>query len=507
MFSFKSLALYNIRATLLVFVLLPFLFIILTTGWYGLYRLEADAKASMEEEIELLARAIRLPLSHALQHGHTGTLKRSVHSIFDIDKVYAVYVYDKDGKRISTSGSSKAKVPDREAMDLANKGDEQGEFDEVGGEELFSYFLPLSDAGERSIGLLQVTRRGSDFSRQIDEFRVRAIGMLLLTTILVVALVWVGYQRAVGRHILRMREDMELIARGDISHRVAVDGPSEIRFLARGFNNMLDSIVASEQELRARREREYDLKSRLQQTEKLAAIGRFAAGVAHELGTPLSVADGKAQRELRHADERSSGVLTQIRHQLHRMERIIRQLMDFARPVKPLACDVKAIDLLQSSLAQVDMERKEQQVQINLIGTDTSLCVQGDRLRLEQALINLLRNAIQARPANEVRVNWYASQPGWLVFTVEDNGPGIAAGDIEHLLEPFFTTKAIGTGLGLAVVDAVATEHGGRVEVGHSELGGAMFSLHLPRHITTEDPPSKGLLQTGLLQGQGASDE
>ncbi|HSX85769.1 MAG TPA: HAMP domain-containing protein, partial [Cellvibrio sp.] len=288
MFLFNRIAFYNIRAALLVFVLLPFLITIVATGWYGLYRLEASAKAAMEEEIELLARAIRLPLSHALQHGHSGTLQRSVTSIFDIDKVYAVYVYDKDGRRISTSGSSKARVQDREAVDLANKGDEQGEFDKVGGEEVFSYFLPLTDSGENSIGLLQVTRRGSDFSRRVDEFRANAIAMLVLSTLLVTGLIWVGYQRAVGRHIHRMREDMELIAAGDLQHRVAVDGPSEIRFLAQGFNQMLDSIVASEQELRERREREYELQSRLQQTEKLAAIGRFAAGVAHELGTPLS---------------------------------------------------------------------------------------------------------------------------------------------------------------------------------------------------------------------------
>ena len=480
MFLFNRIAFYNIRAALLVFVLLPFLITIVATGWYGLYRLEASAKAAMEEEIELLARAIRLPLSHALQHGHSGTLQRSVTSIFDIDKVYAVYVYDKDGRRISTSGSSKARVQDREAVDLANKGDEQGEFDKVGGEEVFSYFLPLTDSGENSIGLLQVTRRGSDFSRRVDEFRANAIAMLVLSTLLVTGLIWVGYQRAVGRHIHRMREDMEMIAAGELQHRVAVDGPSEIRFLAQGFNQMLDSIVASEQELRERREREYELQSRLQQTEKLAAIGRFAAGVAHELGTPLSVADGKAQRELRRAVEQSAGVLHEFRQHLLHRELLFRQLMDFARPVKPVASEVRVADLLHSTLAQVDMERQQQQVQMVLAGQDTPLILHGDRLRLEQALINLLRNAIQAAPGGRVRLDWHTTEPGWLVFTVEDDGPGIDEVDQRRLLEPFFTTKSSGTGLGLAVVDAVVSEHGGRIDVGDSEWGGAKFSLHLP---------------------------
>lgn len=480
MFPFNRIAFYNIRAALLVFVLLPFLLTIIATGWYGLYRLEKDAKATMEEEIELLARAIRLPLSHALQHGHSGTLQRSVTSIFDTDKVYAVYVYDKEGKRISTSGTSKARVPDRQAVDLVNKGDEQGEFDKVGGEEVYSYFLPLTDSGERSIGLLQVTRRGSDFSRRIDEFRANAIGMLALSTLLVMGLIWVGYQRAVGRHLHRMREDMEVVAGGNLQHRVAVDGPSEIRFLAQGFNQMLDSIVASEQELRERREREYELQSRLQQSEKLAAIGHFAAGVAHELGTPLAVADGQAQRELRRADEQSATVLHQIRQQLQRMERIIRQLMDFARPVKPAASEVRVMDLVHSSLAQVEQERQQQQVQIALAGQDTPLSLTGNRLRLEQALINLMRNAIQATPGGQVRLNWQTHTPDWLIFTVEDDGPGIDEVDQRRLLEPFYTTKITGTGLGLAVVDAVVSEHGGRIEVDRSEWGGARFSLYLP---------------------------
>src|SRR5690606_39273466 len=106
--------------------------------------------------------------------------------------------------------------------------------------------------------------------------------------------------------------------------------------------------------------------------------------------------------------------------------------------------------------------------------------LQGDRLRLEQALINLLRNAIQAAPSGRVRLDWHTTEPGWLVFTVEDDGPGIDEADQRRLLEPIFTTKSSGTGLGLAVVDAVVSEHGGRIDVGDSEWGGAKFSLHLP---------------------------
>src|SRR5690606_9920481 len=123
---------------------------------------------------------------------------------------------------------------------------------------------------------------------------------------------------ALGRHLQTMGESMARIGDGDINHRLPLKGPAEIRGLSVGINTMLDSIVASEIELDSQRKRELSLKNQLHQSEKLAAIGRFAAGIAHELGTPLSVADGKAQRALRHSDAAQSDNLNAIRQQLQR---------------------------------------------------------------------------------------------------------------------------------------------------------------------------------------------
>jgi signal transduction histidine kinase len=487
--SHPKAPLHNIRTTLLLFVLLPFLAIIIASGWYSLHKLETNAKIGMEQDIQLIAQAIRLPLSHALQHGHTATLRRTVTSAFDMDQVYGVYVYNRNGKRISAIGRRAAEVQGTEAATLARLGDEQGAFDEVGGEEVFSYFMPLTDSGGSIIGLLQVTRRGSDFAHHLDQFRWRALGMLILSSLLVIAVIWIGYQRAVGRHIHTMGRAMERVAGGDMNYRLPADGPSEMRFLSQGINAMLDSIVASEQELSARRERELQLKSQLHQNEKLAAIGRFAAGVAHELGTPLSVADGKAQRALRLAEPEGAEALGQIRQQLQRMERIIRQLMDFARPVVPEKRPVRVTDLVHSSLQQVADEAERHRTQLALDQPDADIQVHADRLRLEQALINLLRNAIQAAPGGQVLLTWDNTAPCWLRIRVEDNGPGVAAEHRAHLLEPFFTTKSVGqgTGLGLAVVNAVVNEHGGRIDMSNSALGGACFELHLPLSSGEED--------------------
>jgi len=474
--------LYNIRTALLAFVLAPFLLIMITTAGFSLRQLEQTAETDMEEEIELIARSIRRPLSYALENGHEETLRRTVTSAGDIGRVYGVYVYDEQGNRITAQGPSNVQVQDIEAASLASRGSEQSAFEEIGGEAVFSYFMPLTDSGGRIHGLLQVTRRGSDFVQQIRAFRTRAISILAGSALLVLVLVWIGYQRAIGRHIQSMGRGMATVASGRRDHRLGTEGPTELRFLSEGINRMLDSIVASEREITTRREREYQLKHQLHQAEKLAAIGRFAAGVAHELGTPLSVADGKAQRALRRATPEDAKALQDIRQQLQRMERIIRQLMDFARPVTPEHREVRLTDLVQSSLQQVEEERRKQGVDLQVQASESPCpALNADRLRLEQALINLLRNAVQATPNGLVRLSWHCTGDA-VQLVVEDNGPGIDSSIREQLLEPFVTTKpvGVGTGLGLAVVNAVVTEHGGRIDIGTSELGGARFDLTIP---------------------------
>lgn len=474
---------YSIHTALLAFVLTPFLFVLVFTGWYSLANLESQVVDRMREDIELIARAVHLPLSEALQEGRTGQLERTLDSVFGFDRVYGVYVYDHAGKRIAASGTRKAQVPSDRAADLAAGGRQQGEgeFERAGGEPVFSYFLPLTDNRDRILGLLQIVRRGSDFASYLETVRERALLILSVLALLSVTLVYWGYHAAIGRYLRRIQASMQRIGRGDPEHRVEPGGPKEFRFLADGINRMLDSIVHSEREAEQQRERAFELKMQLQQSEKLAAVGRFAAGVAHELGAPLSVADGKAQQALRRADEPAGAVLHEIRGELQRIDQTVRQLMEFARPVQPAWRAVAVGTLARAALSQVEAEREQAGVTISNTGVDAVPAIHGDRLRLEQALVNLLRNAIQATPGGRAQLG-AASATGHVYLSVEDDGPGIDDATRKRLFEPFFTTKAAGegTGLGLAVVEAVVDEHGGQIRVERGELGGARFELRFP---------------------------
>ncbi len=481
MFRIKRYQSYSLRTALLVFMLTPFLIIMALSSGYILNTLEAQAEASMQEDIELIARAIRVPLSYALENDRNDMVQQTLSSAFDIRRVYGIHVYDKDGQRVATGGSSKAFMQDKTAAAQVALAGEQGAFEESEGEPVFSYFVPLTGSGERITGLLQVTRRGSDFTRYIDHLRVRALAVLAVTGVLFLLVIYLGYHYAVGRHMRNMRQSMGRVAAGEARHRISVRGPWEIRYLGSGINAMLDDMAASAQEISLRREQQHQLERQLHQSEKLAAIGRLAAGVAHELGTPLSVADGKAQRGLRSAEGSSRDTLLEIRQQLRRMTQTVRQLMDFSRTNALQNRSIKVLETVHLCLSQLEPERQTRKVAVQLVQDPGDITLRGDPLRLEQAVSNLILNALQAA-RGQVRISWQRDACKHLLLCVDDDGEGIPADKHDKIFEPFFTTKAVGegTGLGLAIVASVAAEHCGQVSLHESDLGGARFQLRLP---------------------------
>lgn len=437
-------------------------------------------EARLQEDIELVARAIQLPLSRSLERGEQGGVQRALDSAFRIDQVYGAYVYDATGELVAASGPrGPSMVIRREARDLTAAGT-QGLYEERGGNPVYSFFIPLSDAGGRIAGLLHVTRHRADFYDDLADLRSGALAVLAALTLMLLGVVTIGHHRAVGRHVGALVHAMERIGQGERGVRVRPEGPRELRTLAEAMNAMLDGTDRSEAALAQQRAQQQALEDRLRESQKLAAIGQLAAGVAHELGSPLGVIDGKAQRALRRMPESDplNPALREIRSEVSRMGHIVRQLMDFGRR-NPLHLRPESLpDLVRTVVERADGDHRD--VRVRLHGSDDLPRVPVDRPRLEQALGNLLQNALQAA-RTEVRLGWSQGHDE-LSLVVDDDGPGIDPRVREHLYEPFFTTKPVGqgTGLGLSVAHAAVSDHGGRLEVGESPLGGARFTLVLP---------------------------
>lgn len=474
---------YGLRFYLITLLALPLMMVIGVTGYISLQRLEIRLEQQMQEEIALIARALRGPLEDALIKDRKGSLSQTLSSAFRFGRVYGAYIYDPTGKKIGTSGPREPEVKNHRLLELA-AGDRTGGYQSANGEEIFSYFVPLSDTAGRNIGLLHLTRERSEMFEYIEKIRYQALFFLTFFALLL-GLVIYGHQHLVGGSLSRLVRSMARITAGERTHRAILHGPREIRQLAAGMNNMLDSISRSEQALERHHRDQVMLQERLQKSQKMAAIGRLSAGVAHELGSPLSVVSGTLQRLMRRDPTASPPTedLSTIRNAVTRMEGTVRQLLDFGRDDRLRLRPTRLSTLADLAAAAVREAAAQKSVTLKLLGPAPAPKLAVDRLRLEQALANLLKNAIQAAPPEGiVQLCWFATAQE-VGFTVEDNGPGIAENLLPELFEPFFTTKSAdqGSGMGLSVALSAVRAHDGELSVAKSALGGAKFIVSFSR--------------------------
>jgi signal transduction histidine kinase len=478
----------GLRSVLLAQVVLPAVAAVFLTFYGGLVAVERLVEERMKEDIELVARTIRLPVSYSLRNDQPVSLLNALESVFEIGRVYGAYVYNQHGDKIASVGVDSPMT--RSTVDIgglleSRVGDPRGGgvYEQLNGRQLYSYFVPLTDPNGKQAGMLQVTRRFSDFTNYMQALRLRAITAFGLVIAFIVAIILLSHHRAIGRPLRALLQSMDRIGAGELKHRARPGGPKEIVTLGERFNAMLDRIETARREIEDRQKAETELIEQLRENEKLAAIGRLSAGVAHELGTPLSVVDGRARRlAQRMRPDGHAHELDRIRREAQKMSRIVQQLVDFGHGRSSEHRQVAVGRICRSALGGVRELATRHEVSIEHAPADGEIEIHGDALRLEQATANLLRNAIQSTPAGTVRLS-VAREAQEVVIRVEDSGEGVPESAREQVFEPFFTTKPVGSGsgLGLSVVRAVSDEHGGRTIVTRSAaLGGACFELRLP---------------------------
>ena len=271
--------------------------------------------------------------------------------------------------------------------------------------------------------------------------------------------------RTISRPLLALEAAAGRLARGDLAARVSPARDDEIGSLARRLNEM-----AEELDLRQRR---------LLESERLAGIGRLAAGVAHEINNPLGVMLGYARLLERRDDEDIKRDARSVLKEVARCQAIVAGLLDLARPARLALAktDVAAIAREVAERAKEDGD-----VDVRARGDVTAMVDEG---KVRQILQNLIKNAVEAAPRGRVVVDVDGDAMADVRIRVCDSGPGIAPELRERLFEPFATTKDTGTGLGLAVSSSLAHAHGGALALVDGAAG-ATFELRLPRIRTPE---------------------
>lgn len=369
-------------------------------------------------------------------------------------------------------------------------------------DDQYFYALALRAVAAReeervALGMLEIARPAVAFettSGDLSRALILVVLVVVVTTIVVGALA----SRFVSRPITKLLRGIDDVAKGDLSHVILSEHDDEIGAIATRFNEMTYSLRESRGETQRQNEAKLALEQRLGQTEKLATLGQLAAEIAHEVGTPLNVIAGRArsiQRKSRdpEAVEKNAGIVAE---QTARITRIIQRLLDFTRR-KVGAPEHARVNLNALALTTIELlggQFSMAKVKTRLDRAEGMPLVDGDADRLQQVLINLLLNAVQAMPDGGTlaieTVTIRRTRPGletgaeqdFVVLVVSDSGTGIPAEIRDKIFDPFYTTKEGqgGTGLGLAVCSGIVKEHDGWIDVDDAPGGGTIFRVYLP---------------------------
>jgi PAS domain S-box-containing protein len=231
-----------------------------------------------------------------------------------------------------------------------------------------------------------------------------------------------------------------------------------------------------------------DLEHLLTIQDKMASLGRVAAGMAHEIRNPLSGINIylNTLKKLHHkngSEEKVEQIIGQVQSASNRIESVIRRVMDFAKPGEP---KLTLIDLNLPVTEAINLSavamRKSGIVLEKVLSENLPMC-KADPTLIEEMVLNLLNNAAGAmKPmaAGKKIVVTSSVEGGGIILTVSDSGPGIASEIKDKIFDPYFTTKSEGTGIGLSISHRIVTDHGGSLTVSDSELGGAEFRIKIP---------------------------
>jgi len=355
-------------------------------------------------------------------------------------------------------------------------------------------YRPIKDIAGKTVGMLYVgmlERPYIDLRNRVMATFAGIAGLCVLFPLGLLSFV----ARRMTRPLAVMVDATGKIASGDLAHRVQVESRDEIGQLARAFNRMTDELSLAHEDLtqwgqtleRRVEERTRELRETQDQlvvSEKLASLGKMAAGVAHEINNPLTSilinSHLLLERPGRAADEVET--LTLIADETTRCAGIVGGLLEFARQTPSQAAPTDINDVIERTLVLLEMQASVRNIRIERTLDRDLPAIEIDKNKIQQVFSNLAINACEAMPSGgTLAVSSLMSRDGTHIeITFTDTGVGISKENIPRLFDPFFTTKSFGTGLGLAVSYGIIRSRGGEILV-RSEVGkGTEFTVRIP---------------------------
>jgi nitrogen fixation/metabolism regulation signal transduction histidine kinase len=343
--------------------------------------------------------------------------------------------------------------------------------------------------GDKVIGYAEVRGEGDRVGELLRHYHQERFAWIL-ATLLAGMFVVVYLASRFTRPIDTLVSGAHRVAQGNLDVTLPTTGSDELGRLTHTFNQMVERL------------REHrDLQERLNQAEKLSLVGRFAATIAHEVRNSLNFINLSIdQIRAKHGgnDERATQELQRnvrnIKDEIHRLNRLVNDFLAAGRQSPPALspCDVRGT--LEAAVALVEKQASRQDVHITMEVPGDLPRLGADSSQLKTCFLNILTNAIQAMPeGGEVRITAHADgTAGFLALRFADTGHGIPMEDREKVFMPYYSTRATGFGLGLAITRKIIEDHGGRIYVGEGEPPGAVMVVEVPVPSTPLAQPPVG---------------
>jgi two-component system NtrC family sensor kinase len=465
--------------------------------------------AEVERNANQLSETIKSSTRHDMMLDRPESVHRIINTIGAQEGIEKVRIFNKEGEIIlSTDPGDLGHMVDQhtEACDMCHTADKPLErvpasertriFTAASGTRTFGIINPIynepscwqnachaHDEDQKVLGVLDISMSLEEMESSIQAGRLRLL-IFALIAIAAISLIinWLVNQivlKPVGEILKATRR----VAEGDLTHSiVTIDKDDEIGKLAASFNAMMEKLAEAQQQLL--------------QSDKLASLGRMAAGVAHEINNPLTGVLTYSSFLLKNIENGSElkEDLEVIVRETKRCREIVKGLLDFSRQSDSTTRPTPVNEIVRNACRIVEHQLSIQKIRIDAQLPKESPVVNADMMQIEQVLVNLLVNAADAigEAGGTITIdtgiataadgaNERASPDGMARIRVTDTGCGIPTKGLNKLFEPFYSTKgAKGTGLGLAIVWGIIEKHQGQIKVDSEVGGGTTLTILLP---------------------------
>ncbi|HET9481207.1 MAG TPA: ATP-binding protein [Candidatus Polarisedimenticolia bacterium] len=493
----------RIGTRLLVLLVTPLVCLLVLFGYLDQKRSRRLLEGELVREGRAITRTVQFAMEDALRDRQLADTRELVDQISGYERVLGLRIFDAEGEIWYKSPSlDPYPFAQHEALDRVLKERKPAETHRViAGKPVVTYIVPLTRPSGDLFGAVQVIQLLSFVEEDAAASRnavVALTGVLILATAGVILVVT---RLSVGRPIEDLVRSFREVGSGDLSARVPVRRDDEFGRLAAEFNGMVERLERTQQTLQVEQVERRRMEGRLRNAQRLASLGQLAAGLAHEIGTPLNVIAGRAeslQRKLSGNEpaDRSLGIITA---QIDRISRIVRGMLDFARMREPSPVRLDLGHAVRSVVDLIDPRLESSGVRVELAVPPNLPRVVADSDRMQQVILNVISNALDAMPRGgllriEASHEPAASEPSddarpCVTVTFTDTGEGIESRNLDRVFDPFFTTKEVGkgTGLGLSIAYGIVQEHGGWMEIESAVDRGTRVTVRLPAALDGTD--------------------